>query len=344
MDRVSLRDIATRAEVSVATVSMALRGKSIPRVTADRIRAIADEMGYRANPLLASLASKKFRSASAVGDATLAIFSFPSMLGNSQERSSYAADLAAEAIKLGYSPQIYNLTNESNPKTLFRELYQRSALGIVITGSMDGQSFLKKFDWSEFSVVQCARFHSLHPFHTVRLNVFQSIKLVFTQLRARGYSRIGFAVGKHDVPMEDDDARFGAAVSLENSYLPRKDRLPVYAGNFTETSKFLRWYDRWKPDAVVGFSGKYYWLLRSHGVRIPKNTAFASLHVDKRGTFAGVVQNMGKVAQHSIQLLDQLIRARERGTTNEPISLLISSSWHEGETVRPPTEPVATCQ
>ena len=76
---------------------------------------------------------------------------------------------------------------------LYRTLYYRMVQGIVITGSVDARKFGESFDWDAFSVVQCARFHSPQPFHTVRPNIFQVVKLAFTELRKRGYRRIGFA-------------------------------------------------------------------------------------------------------------------------------------------------------
>src|SRR3954467_13477885 len=53
---VRLQDIADRAAVSKATVSLALRDhSSIPPATRARIQGIADELGYRPNPLVSAL-------------------------------------------------------------------------------------------------------------------------------------------------------------------------------------------------------------------------------------------------------------------------------------------------
>ncbi|MEI6033820.1 MAG: LacI family DNA-binding transcriptional regulator [Verrucomicrobiae bacterium] len=334
----TLKSIAVRARVSIATVSLALSGRGmVARSTAERVRALAEEMGYRPNPLLASLAARRFRSPAVVGGVPLAIFNFPSALDGSGDRSGYHGYLAKEAKKMGYAPKVYDLTNRSDPKAVFKELYHGMAQGVVITGSMDDQSFGRIFDWSHFSTVQCARFHSLHPFHTVRPNIFQAVKLAFTELRARGYERIGFAIGRHAEPMEDDEVRYGAAVAMEGSYLPRKHRLAVYTGNINDREDFLLWFDRWKPDAVVGFTMVHYWFLKEQGVRIPQDTGFACLHLMQehdRELFSGLCQNMEKIARQSILLLDQMIRHRERGRTDEPLNLLVSSSWNEGQTVR----------
>ena len=82
MRSVTLHDIALRAGVSVATVSLALRGRGeISRKRAEFIRALAVEMGYRPNPMLAALASKRFSNAITRQGTPLALFEFPQVPG-----------------------------------------------------------------------------------------------------------------------------------------------------------------------------------------------------------------------------------------------------------------------
>ncbi len=51
------RDVAEEAGLSTAAVSYALRGIRVPQETQDRVREIADRIGYRANPIARALAS-----------------------------------------------------------------------------------------------------------------------------------------------------------------------------------------------------------------------------------------------------------------------------------------------
>ena len=60
--RVRLKDIAEKADLSVAAVSMALKNhRSLPTDTIDRVKALADEMGYAPDPALSALAAHRSR-------------------------------------------------------------------------------------------------------------------------------------------------------------------------------------------------------------------------------------------------------------------------------------------
>src|SRR5882762_6787627 len=81
--QITLKDIARKAGVSVMTVSRALRNQSnLSSETRDRVQAIAEEMGYRPNPLVAALMTYR-RSARRIDKSqTLAFLtSFPSRSG-----------------------------------------------------------------------------------------------------------------------------------------------------------------------------------------------------------------------------------------------------------------------
>ena len=57
--RVTLRDVADESGLSTAAVSYALRGLQVPIETQQRVRDIADRLGYQADPIARALASGK---------------------------------------------------------------------------------------------------------------------------------------------------------------------------------------------------------------------------------------------------------------------------------------------
>jgi LacI family transcriptional regulator len=55
--RVTIREVADAAGVSPAAVSYALRGIQVSEQTQERVRRVANELGYEANPIARALAS-----------------------------------------------------------------------------------------------------------------------------------------------------------------------------------------------------------------------------------------------------------------------------------------------
>ena len=55
--RVTLRDVATESGLSTAAVSYALRGIHVPVETQERVREVAERLGYQVDPIARALAS-----------------------------------------------------------------------------------------------------------------------------------------------------------------------------------------------------------------------------------------------------------------------------------------------
>src|SRR5438045_673838 len=103
---VRLQDIADRAGVSKATVSLALRNHaSIPLATRERIQQFAREMDYRPNPLVSALMS--FHRATHVGRPTHLTLAMIVNFPRSSDWKTYLSDdllasAEARAEQLGY--------------------------------------------------------------------------------------------------------------------------------------------------------------------------------------------------------------------------------------------------
>ncbi len=105
--RVSLSDIARRVGCAISTVSIALRGdQRVERETRERIRLVAEKMGYRPNPALAALASHQFKRAHR--GIPLAFLTQDSIETNWWEDEVYASE-RQHAAELGYDLQHYHV-------------------------------------------------------------------------------------------------------------------------------------------------------------------------------------------------------------------------------------------
>jgi LacI family transcriptional regulator len=340
MARVTLKCVAAKCGVSISTVSLALsgKGKISPRQV-ERIRAAARELGYVPNPLLASLASKRFRSGLGAEGNLVALLEFPLELRDRRSSgANYRKDLQATCRELGYHPEFFDYREMKSYSDLAMTLYRRGTQGIILSGQPDPAFFHDREKWSSFCLVQCGRYRSGLPVHTVRPDIFRSIKLIFTQLQKLGYKRIGFGFGRHFPMVEDDESRIATAMALQEFYTRPKDRVPIYFGDFSSEEPFIKWFEKGKPEVIIAFSEAQYYYIKDAGYRIPEDVGFASLHLhlprpEEALQAGGLEQRRDKIARQSVILLDQLVRQNSRGFPETPRDVLINSEWHMGKTL-----------
>lgn len=337
MIKVTLKDIAGKAGVSVSAVSLALGDKgSISSDQRERIKKIARDLGYVPNPLLSSLASKRFRSGDYVLGTPIALLELSS--SEKIKRNLYREGILKTAARLGYQVRLIRESEMGNYSDLSQTLYRSGNQGVIITGQPSPAFFEGHGGWQPFSLVQCGRFRNSAPLHTVRSDIFRSVKLMYEKLFEKGYRRIGFALGRHPEILEDDEARIGAALGIVQLHSPPKNRIPPHVEQIKDRDAFLKWVRRVKPDVVAGFGAmQYYWLLES-GYDVPGQIGFASMHlhqIREKGepNYSGLMQNTGTIAEQSVILLDQLIRHHIHGFPDLPQHTLIPSSWVDGETL-----------
>ena len=339
MERPSQKLIAQTLGISTAAVSLALRDTgTISQALADKVKNTAKQLGYRPNPILASLASKRFRDARIIDGIPIAYFSF-------SHSPTYPMQLKMRAEELGYSLSKFTYDELMKYNSPTQMLVNRGVQGIVIQGQLPRGSIRDEFGWDQFSVVQCGRFRDSLPFDLVRPNIFDSVRLAYHETRKLGYRRIGFAVGAHDPIIEDDEARISAALGITYIESAEEDRIPPFTGKFHDAESFNAWAQEHSPECVIGFHIGQCAYLTAAGVRVPEDIGFASLHVsdtsnlgdERQLTIAGANQNKAEIAKQAINLLDQHIRHHVKGPQETPRSLLISSTWKHGESLPPKT-------
>jgi LacI family transcriptional regulator len=350
MARPTLRSIAQEAGMSVTAVSLALRGQgNLSEATVQRIRKIAKDQGYIPNPILASLASRRFRTADESRGMPMALLEFPSQGGSGPEAKTstqYRNFLLNHAENLGYSPKVYTFREISSYRDLSRMLYHRGTQAVITTGQPDMQIFGRGGYWNSVALVQCGRYRGSLPFHMVRSNIFQAIRITFDQVRARGYRRIGFALGHHNEILEDDLARLGSALAMLDQFVPPADRVPPYFGAFGDPRKLLAWGIDNRVDAYISFSVGLWYTLHEAGISCPRDVGFVTLHrpswhdpVPNEPDFSGLDQCADEIALQSVLLADQMVRYNERGIPATPREILIRPTWIEGATLHPGPDP-----
>jgi len=345
--RVTLKDIAARAEVHPSTVSAALRDyDTIPKETRERIKAVAKELGYEKDPLLSALSS--YRSGEGghskrVG--TVLGFVRPMIT----DRFFYTADVQREiyqgirdqATWLGFRVEQFPLilpgTEKSKqesgslpPKRLFNVLRSRGIQGIVVAEARDPYPELE-LDWESFSAVTYNYALQEPRLHRAAVNHFTSMQRALEAVAARGYRRPGLALAW------DNDARanyqFSAAFFATCRRLGVDGSVPTLDSFRTMQSADLQpWYAEHRPDVVLGIlSEKNVCELSALSDGL---CGFVNLNLlDRSGREAGIRPNFKTVGSKCVDMLYGMIVRNEKGIPHRANTLMVESDWVEGESL-----------
>jgi len=338
---VRLQDIADRAGISRAAVSLALRNHaSIPAQTRARVEALARELGYRPNPLVSALMSYQ-RSTRERRKTHLAL----ALIVNFSRRSAWGQYLsedllstaAARAEQHGYNLDEFWLGDlKLSPQRLGSVLFQRNVPGLIVAPLPAPQGELA-LDWSRFASVAIGYSLSQPRLHRVTTNRFQAMRLAVGRLLERGYTRLGLAMH------ENQDARvnhqWGAAFVWEQQQLPLRDRTVPFIVEEQEWNfnRFRLWYDQNGPEVVLGYDPTIVQWLKRIGRQVPDNTGFVHLwNPDRTGTFAGIYHDPPAIGAAAVDFLVGMIQRNERGLPAAPQTLLLEATWLNGATLRDP--------
>jgi DNA-binding LacI/PurR family transcriptional regulator len=267
---VTLKDIAERTGVSVATVSMALSGKGkISAKVCDRIVSIAEELDY-----------KKFKFEAARGKNN---FRYVTILHN--ESYSYSwnfsysliSGLEIQLIKKGFYPLVIHMNQEWEPDTIIEEI-RASKSGAVFSIDFSHESLfplLEKFD-IPLIVVNNSLFQDRYS--SVLADDIQGSYEGANKLIENGHTRIAFLdYSRPTLPTVVKDRYFGFRKALveRNLPFPEDRRLTVALEDQEELERALKTLFKGskKPTAVMAhddyFAACVISALRKLGLSVP---------------------------------------------------------------------------
>ena len=197
------RDLAAACGVSVATVSLALRGH--PRIsneTRKLVISMAKELGYRLDPALSHWARQRWRERPE-----------SPLVGILTQRSSMATEISRGARKqaqlLGYRLKRFSMTS---PEKLARTLKESGVRGIIVEAHND-DSWCQAFPFEDFVGVAMGMGSSRPPLDLVKSAVFYNSELLFRKVYQAGYRRLLW-LRSIDPSSTNERMQYGALSSL----------------------------------------------------------------------------------------------------------------------------------
>lgn len=212
MKKVSIKDIALKAEVSNATVSLVLSGKGkngrVSDEKAEQIRQIAKELNYRPNGLARSLQSGRSQTIGLlVADISNPFF------------GSLAFYIQEQMEKSGYAVIIMN-TNESDQqmKRMLDILNNRQVDGYIIVPTEHGESSIRQLVDSKLPLVLIDRCFPALQTYSVMVDSYQASFQATRLLVDKGCKKIAFIMYQ-SIQSHMNERKNGYADALKQSGL-----------------------------------------------------------------------------------------------------------------------------
>ena len=348
--RVTLAEIAVKAGVHVTTVSLALRNHPrLPETTRRRIHALAEQMGYRPDPLLRALVAYRGRVMERRNVPTLAyVTNWTTRWGWKKVTAHPDFFSGAEkmANQLGYKLEHFWVREAGLTQgRLSRILFSRGITGVIIASHGREMGDALQFDWPNFSAVKIDYFPHQPVLHNVTNNQCDIVRLAMQKVMAAGYRRIGFVMHRgwdHAV-----DHLWTAGFLVEQQHLKVRERVPAHifpepfpverwfhennAQVVADLPAFRQWLEKYRPEVVISKSDFVLPLFRKMGLRIPRDVAFVDVFLEKPdGVTAGVRQNHETVGAVAVEILAGQLQHNKFGVPEIPTTTFVEGTWFDG--------------
>lgn len=332
---VSQREIAVAARVSVAAVSLALRNhpKVSPRVRA-RIRAIAERMGYHADPRISTLMGHLRTARGRRAPSKLAVLIpelTPAQLHSYHpimEMLAGAGELAKES---GFELEIFHLIAPGMTLRRLRTILRtRGIQGIFVAPFSSGVGRVD-FNFTGFAAAT-AGYSIIEPhLHRSCPDYLQMMDETLEWVTRQGYRRVGFVLTYR--PGGIGHKLFSSSFLYYQSQIRRADRVPILPKARISDQALLHWIGRYNPEVIIS-SGLVYQQLVRLGVPVPHRIKFSSIDLSETPQdAAGVDHGYRLVGREVIKLIHSQLLLNLSGVPEHPKVVLVDSHWRPGFTM-----------
>ena len=343
--RVTFRDIAKAAGVAPSTVSLALRNSQrISLEARERIRAVAESLGYQPNPLLAIYQASVRASKPQEYQATLAwIDDSPDehkwarpwmkpLLEGARERASVLG-YRLDEIRL---PHLNPQEAMENFRRWERILRARQIYGVILPWMELRQHI--QLPWEGFSVVCVGKYRVLNEgtsteltgqHHYVSSDDALNLLTALLRLRESGCRRIGLAISTYNDA--ETDKAYSAVFVRECLDWPSEEVIPILYSD--HVPDLLPWVRHYRPDAIIcGHSGVRPGL-EAAGYKIPGDFRLVHLNIAPDvADWTGIDRRLDCIASAAIDLLSAHMIRNETGVPPFAKGVSIKGVWAEGQT------------
>ncbi len=316
MGKITIKDVAALAGVSVGTVSMTLNGSSkVSEKTKKNVMEIVNKLGYRRDPYARSLSLSSSRS---IG--LLAPGFRNSFFGEIAEALQVAAEKRNNSLMFG-------ITNDSTKQEakLVDQFLDRGVDGLIIIPAEDSSpdlSHIRNLLNMNFPLVFLSSYYSSLPMQTVMSDLASGAYELTKSFIGAGLKNIILISGEPSlIPFRERIEGFRKAfedsgVEYNPDHVIISDGMS-FEGGYAAIEKV---YDEIKPDGILAINDVMAMgvisRLHSKGIRIPEDVSVAgyddiATSSIQETPLTTVAQPISEMCSRAVEMLFDLIEGRE---------------------------------
>lgn len=342
MSSCTLTTIAEAADLAVSTVSYALRNHSkIPLVTRQRVKALADKLGYKPHPAVSTLMAH-IKSARLPKSPTKIAFVWiePEIAGLNSAFNRQSINGARQRAKeRGYSLEEFRLFDRGmTSRRLSAILKARGIVGVVFSGCDRRTSVVLEMDWNAHAVAIIGNARCTPELHRAGHYHYMGMRRIMLELSARGYRRPAAVL---ESVVNERASRTWEAAFLAYHPTPSRAQSALKKMVVIDPAELGPWLKKCQPDVLIVTKQVFIAPLKKILGAAGKEMGFAVISLEEEATeISGVNPGHHMVAANAVDLvLGQLMR-NETGVPEDPKELLFDGHWVEGATLRARKRPL----
>jgi DNA-binding LacI/PurR family transcriptional regulator len=333
----SLKDIAFECDLSIAAVSMALRGHHrVSKSTIKRVKSAAKKLGYRTNPLIRSVMSlvrfSQFSKKNWITIGFIWLEETPDSILQGDYLDKLIQSLIKRANSLGLNVEQFYLNSKGmTEQRLQKILISRGISGIIFSPSKQCKSVKLSFNWSKFTTVIVGHTPWEPEFNRVGHYQYSGMRRTLQNVFKAGYKAPALIIfnNTNEQTLKNHESAFLSHYPDVKKGL----KLIYYIKLENDVKSLKKWLSIRKPDSIIfpSISEKN---ILSECAKVLLEYPHVALDVFYGKDQAGIIQDFTTVGVNAVDLLITQLLHNDLGIPERPkVVMLAEGEWYFGKSL-----------